>query len=273
MTDEMVDEDNIKDKSGALDVSCRKIEVPITAAENEERLMNVEEMGCKSLSILHLSDLHISGTILDEKYDPLIDDIRRTYSILKNIVVVVSGDIASHGQIDTSQDAILHFFQKLKSALGDRVIDIEIVPGNHDIDRSYLLSTESYDCALRKYLVLANRIVSIFGIRKTFSRPYGTSVVDCGGRSVCFMRTDTSWFLERDQLESFVYNRFAKEFMPKAEIGEKLELLRSSKNARVREYILRQIAELADELNVKKHEAKKRGSPVEVVIPRQPLSR
>lgn len=265
-TDEIADEVRVEEKGGAIDASCQKSEGPITAAENEARLMNVEEMGCKSLSVLHLSDLHISGTVLDEKYDPLIDDIRRAYSILKNVVVVVTGDIASHGQIDRSQDAILHFFQKLKSALGDRVKDIEIVPGNHDIDRSYILSKDSYDCALKNYLGLANRIVSIFGIRESFSRPYGTSIVDCGGRSVCFMRTDTSWFLEGDQLESFVYNRFAKEFMPKAEMDEKLTILKNSKNVRVKEYVLRQIADLADELNVKKHEARKRGSPVEIVI-------
>jgi len=235
-------------------------------AESEERLMRVTEMGCRSLSILHLSDLHISGSILSEKYYRLIDDIKKMQANLKNVVLVVTGDIASHGRVKESQDAILDFFQELKIVLGDKVIDVELVPGNHDIDRAYLLSTDGYEVALREYLSLANRIVSIFGVKHSFVNSYGASVVDCGGRSVCFLRTDTSWFFEGRQFDAFVQSHFAKVQMDKSEIETKLQLLRDSKNARIREYIFKQIADLSDEINVKKARARKHGSPVEIII-------
>lgn len=232
----------------------------------KDGLISVPERRCRSLSILHLSDLHISGTILSEKYYSLIQDIKETHSCLKNIVIVVTGDIASHGQIKKSHDAIIEFFNRLKVALGDKVIDIEIVPGNHDIDRAYLLSTDEYEIALRDYLALVNIIDSIFGIKKGLNKSYGTNIIDCGGRSICFVRADTSWFFEGKQFDSFIQAHFAKQLLDKSEIDNRLRLLKDSKNVRVKEYIFKQIADLSDEINIRKSVAKEKGSPVELVV-------
>lgn len=236
------------------------------ADDAEEKLMRATEIGCRTLSVLHLSDLHISGAVLSEKYYNLIKDVEEQCRPLKNIVIVVTGDIASHGQILKSQDAILNFFQELKAVLSCKVVDIQLVPGNHDISRDYLFSIDNYEVALKDYLTLANRIVSIFGVKHSFKSAYGVSVVDCGGRSICFMRADTSWFLEGRQFETYIQSHYMKSQMERSAIEHQLQLIRDSKNARVREYIVEQIANLVDELNVKRSSAKKIGSPVELVV-------
>jgi len=232
----------------------------------DEKLMSASEIGCRSLSVLHLSDLHISGTVLSDKYVSLIDDIAATHANVKNIVIVVTGDIANHGQIRISKDAILQFFQRLKIALGDRVVDIEVVPGNHDINRDYLFSNVPYEDALKDFLELANSIVAIFGFKRSMRKAYGVNVVDCGGRSICFMRTDTSWFFEGRQFASSMREKFAKEMLEKDVIEHKIGLIHDSKNARIKEYIFNQIAELVDQVNIIKAKARDKKSPVEIVV-------
>ena len=233
---------------------------------SEEKLMSATELGCRSLSILHLSDLHISGSLLSPKYLSLIADIKQMHANIKNIVIVVTGDIGNHGQIRKSQDAILLFFQKLKQALGDKVVDIELVPGNHDIDRKYLFSNVPYESALIDFIELANRIVAIFGFKKSIQKAYGASVIDCGGRSICFMRADTSWFFEGKQFAAYVREGFAKEMLGRDVVEQKLALIHDSKNARIKEYIFNQIAELVDEMNILREKAEKKQTPIEVVV-------
>lgn len=48
-----------------------------------------------------------------------------------NIIIVVSGDLYNQGSSKKNK-IILDFFRKLHEILGEKVIDVIIVPGNHD---------------------------------------------------------------------------------------------------------------------------------------------
>lgn len=223
-------------------------------------------MGCRSLSVLHLSDLHISGTALAEKYYDLVADIKCQTRNLRDIVLVITGDIGNQGDVLASQGAILQFFTELKKALDSKVIDVEIVPGNHDIQRDYLISTDEYSVALKNYLAIANRIISIFGIQRVLDKAFGTNVIDCGGRSICFVRTDTSWYFEGKPFAKYVQTYYAKQQLEESEIDKKTKVLRACKNARVEEYILRQTKFIVDQINLERERARQKGSPIELVV-------
>lgn len=92
------------------------------------------------LTLLHLSDLHIEGT--ERNYsrllDSLLSDIQEQVKYIrdKSLIVVVTGDIIHQGPLySESKQAVenaLKFFQKLHKYLGQKVVGIYIVPGNHD---------------------------------------------------------------------------------------------------------------------------------------------
>ena len=92
-------------------------------------------------SIIHLSDLHIeantkplSGTLIS-----LINDIEHRIEGMKNIILVITGDIVDkgvYGDLKDPENPVIDFFQKLKMILKNKVIDIEICAGNHDKDMS-----------------------------------------------------------------------------------------------------------------------------------------
>ena len=92
-------------------------------------------------SIIHLSDLHIeaktkplSGTLIG-----LINDIEQRIQGMKNIILVITGDIVDrgvYGDLNDPENPVIEFFQRLKDVLGNRIVDIEICAGNHDKDMS-----------------------------------------------------------------------------------------------------------------------------------------
>lgn len=88
-----------------------------------------------SFSIIHLSDLHVSGSSQDTMLQELSRDIKRQCEYLDNIVIVVTGDLVNCGiYSNETQEAILNFFNSLKSDphLSDSIKSIQFVPGNHD---------------------------------------------------------------------------------------------------------------------------------------------
>ncbi len=130
-------------------------------------------------NIVHLSDLHIKGNYLSATLTNLISSIKKQTEGMKNIILVVSGDVIDKGQYMTClkqdckekklNETALSFFRQLKTALEDwielpvghlpqtqtnspitngnekpsckqwlskRVIDVQIVSGNHDKDIS-----------------------------------------------------------------------------------------------------------------------------------------
>lgn len=91
------------------------------------------------LTILHLSDLHITGET--EQYSRLLrnllDDIKSEVQYINDnsLIVVVTGDIL-HKADKRATKAAKAFFERLKSILGEKVVGIYIVPGNHDKART-----------------------------------------------------------------------------------------------------------------------------------------
>ena len=96
------------------------------------------------LTILHLSDLHFNnkGAQPFKLYSALLYDIEEQLQGLKNVVIVVTGDIVNQGDY-LCEKSIINFFQQLKNTIDKLKIDfhgIFFVPGNHDKVRSYATS-------------------------------------------------------------------------------------------------------------------------------------
>ena len=157
--------------------------------------------------ILHLSDLHIFGRVLGDRFDNMFKDIAKNTEQIESIVIVVTGDIASKGEVAQSKGAILDFFKKLKLTIKSRIIDIEIVPGNHDYDRISLINNQSCEEALTQYKEICTKIYKIFGLKEEdqYKREvFGEKIIQFGDRSICFLRMDTSWFLPENQISDVI---------------------------------------------------------------------
>lgn len=122
-----------------------------------------------SLVFVQLSDIHFGqekgGDIIinDDVKEQLLSDAREYVSKLRNEKadgVIISGDIAyagKKGQYETAGN----WLDRLTSALGCDITDVQVVPGNHDIDRDKITAItqniiddiiEKGDVALDKYL-------------------------------------------------------------------------------------------------------------------------
>ena len=95
------------------------------------------------VSILHLSDLHLSKTRKDETdkiLNSLIQDVIKKYISLHlgSPYVVISGDLANFGLKDEYNDLVNDFLNNLKDALRRNNLTPRgfiFCPGNHDIFR------------------------------------------------------------------------------------------------------------------------------------------
>lgn len=155
------------------------------------------------LTILHLSDLHISWNVEDSMptlHRNLLDDIKKQEKFLSApVIVVVTGDIVNQGDYsENTKNAVRRFFEKLHDILGEKAKDIIIVPGNHDKEGMDVQSTFSQLYAVqgtpmekamedlldlnnqyyKNYLALANEIYDVF---KVSDKPVGTY----GVRTIC----------------------------------------------------------------------------------------
>lgn len=159
-------------------------------------------------SIIHLSDLHIeantkplSGTLIG-----LINDIEQRTQGMKNIILVITGDIVDkgiYGNFSDPENPVIEFFQKLKNVLEDKIIDIEICAGNHDKDMSneclmgLAEGFQNHDCpgndnewssqhpCFSNFKYLVRTIYALFDLKKGIKRaitPSGT---------VCSLHSET----------------------------------------------------------------------------------
>jgi hypothetical protein len=96
-----------------------------------------------SIAFVHLSDIHFGqekgGTIVihDDAKERLVEDVARVVRTLRNGFasgVIVSGDIAYAGKQHQYTDAGA-WLDRVAKAAGCAITDIQLVPGNHDIDR------------------------------------------------------------------------------------------------------------------------------------------
>ncbi len=98
------------------------------------------------LRFLHLSDIHFSTKLDDEKIvhtdvrDQLLNDLRdvmlpRVGSVNK---VLIAGDIAFSGKRAEYEEAT-SWLERVTSICGCAKTDVLTVPGNHDVDRQRIL--------------------------------------------------------------------------------------------------------------------------------------
>lgn len=122
-----------------------------------------------SLIYVHLSDIHFGqekgGDVIvnDDVKEQLLFDAREYVSQLANKKadgVIISGDIAYAGKPNDYENAG-RWLDRLTSALGCDVTDVQVVPGNHDIDLEKITAItqniiddiiDKGDTALDKYL-------------------------------------------------------------------------------------------------------------------------
>ena len=234
--------------------------------DGRTKAVAIASVDADNVDVLHLSDLHLLGKNLSDRYDLLFKDISSQTGGFRSIILVVTGDIASYGKVKDSEGAILAFFTKLKSSIKAKVVDVELVPGNHDIDRNCFLSTKDYEAALAEYGSLAKRIYRIFNLKKADCGVYGASRIRCGGRSICFLRLDTSWYLNEKEFKGMVHAKFAKEMMGWSKIEEKWPDFRDCRAQRILEYQRKQMISVNDALSYCKNAARGAKQPVGVVV-------
>lgn len=162
--------------------------------------------------ILHLSDLHIVNQRNDGKVaistalKNLIVDIKNQTEFIDKIIIVVSGDIAYAGEIGKYSGAVIEFFESLSNAIPNKVISVQIVPGNHDFNREFAkenitkmeMNTDSFSTDsdfLLGYADYKKTIEEIFSVFKlppnTFT--FGVNAVELDDTSVCFVRFNTAF--------------------------------------------------------------------------------
>lgn len=184
----------------------------------------------REFSVLHLSDLHIKGKNLSKTLDNLLKDIKEQALSLNKIIIVVSGDIIDRGDYAKNKNGSIIFFQKLKDTLSDKVIDIHIVPGNHDRIRNTQTSLSSMamqsnqvkgtidewkvqeeGCA--SFLELSNNIYKIFKKKKKLRQTFGVEVLKVYNMNVAIIRMDSSWisYGAPDENHSLIIGEYQRE--------------------------------------------------------------
>lgn len=167
------------------------------------------------ISILHLSDLHITNRngIYSDVHKNLLQDIKKQCQYLNHIIIVITGDVIDKANYDETFEVAKKFFQDLYEYIGDKVIGVEIVPGNHDkkqhsFDKHFVevqrelceipeidTSDWEYHCvSYKKYFALANTIRNIFNKNsmKIVDSSY-VEAIDEQQFAIIFINLDTSW--------------------------------------------------------------------------------
>lgn len=169
-----------------------------------------------NISILHLSDLHIvsKNGAYSEVLKNLIDDIKKQCTYLKHIILVITGDLIDQAKFtQENTNVAISFFNDLQKAIGDKIVGVELVPGNHDREHNDIISSiiednreninlnkiESkswnyYLVSYQSYISLANEIRLIFNKNsKKINNTYYVETIDEINFKVIFINLDTSW--------------------------------------------------------------------------------
>jgi len=168
------------------------------------------------ISILHLSDLHIvnkNGTY-SEVLGNLIEDIGKQCQYLQHIIIVITGDIIDKAEFSLGNiEVVIKFFTALNEKIGDKVIGVQVTPGNHDKEQHKFNKqlvdikrqsdiTEKieksdwqyYLVSYKKYIELVNRIRQIFNRNsKKLDNSYYVESIDMERAKIIFVSLDTSW--------------------------------------------------------------------------------
>jgi len=186
----------------------------------------------KEFSIIHLSDLHINNNKkLQEIYTNLIKDCKKQQEelALKNILIVITGDIVNKGSLEAFERNAQIFIDTLNIELGLSLQgfspNILLIPGNHDIQRDIYVKTILYAINNNEnsnelkiddsfYSKRWNFVKAPFDNFSKFYKQkidsnigetectYGINAFIFDDCHVCFIRINTSWACTGDQDKS-----------------------------------------------------------------------
>ncbi len=160
--------------------------------------------------IVHLSDLHISSKSLTKTLEKLIADIKIQTQVIEKLILIISGDIIDKGNYSEGLPGVMAFFKKLKVVLSNKVLDVLIVPGNHDKtqhddiklygkiekkdsiqldEKIWMLQNDHY----KAYLSMVSDIRNIFGLSDTFDNTFFVKRIDLDNLCVTIVGLDTTW--------------------------------------------------------------------------------
>ena len=202
--------------------------------------------------ILHLSDLHIEGKqrTVPPILKSLLNDIEKQIINLaaNKIVVVITGDIVDKGNEEALESA-KKFFDQLYNKLGEKILALYIVPGNHDkkrtdinkilvpayrkliIDRRYCNNDtgnafgdifQDYLWPLQittykesGYMDLINYVYNKFNMHEIgdiAQKTFGVHVLNIAGRKYCFILLNTAWCcIDEEDNRQIVLGKFQLE--------------------------------------------------------------
>jgi len=178
--------------------------------------VSVMRMKASEICVIHLSDLHFQKTKVSSVYDDLLEDIKHQIRYDDCIIIIVTGDFATKGEVQESQDEIIEFFRRLANIIPETatLLDVELVPGNHDICRPKLENDyhgKTYFPRNDDYLALSRQIYENFGIYGINPKPeHGVTFVPYKGRHIAFVRLDTSAFSTIEEWKQEIIEDFQK---------------------------------------------------------------
>ena len=183
-------------------------------------------MKTSEICVIHLSDLHFEKGKYSSVYDDLLDDIQLQIKNDEYVILVVTGDFATKGKVTEAKDEIVEFFRRFSDMIrsDQKLLDVELVPGNHDVDRprienkyhkgTYLPQKDAYED-------LHSCIYDVFNAHGIKGRKtIGVTCVPYKGKHIAFVRLDTSAFSTLKEWEDEIKDDFAES---NAKVAEKNE--------------------------------------------------
>ncbi|MBV1776005.1 metallophosphoesterase [Burkholderiaceae bacterium DAT-1] len=154
-----------------------------------------------SIAFIHLSDIHFGqekgGTLVihNDAKERLVEDIEREVKKLPEGIargIIISGDIAYAGKHDEYADAG-KWLDRVANAAGCAITDIQVVPGNHDIDRDRISAATAWmlqeiadkgESELDRFLssqMDRELLYARFSAYQPFAEAYGSPLDNLGG--------------------------------------------------------------------------------------------
>lgn len=162
-------------------------------------------MKTSEICIIHLSDLHFEKGKYSTVYNDLLDDIKNQVLDEEQIIIVATGDFATKGKVSQSEMEIVEFFARLLEIMpeGAKILDVEIVPGNHDVSRPKMsnnYNSETHFPISTEFESLRDKIYDVFKDKGVVSKSTaGVNCVSHNEQDIAFVRLDTSAFSTVDE--------------------------------------------------------------------------
>lgn len=170
-------------------------------------------MKAKDITIMHLSDLHFDAGRDMTYVNALLVDVKQQLKRVKDLIIVVTGDLSTKSCVSETRQDILWFFTELKSAIPKscKLLGLEIVPGNHDLIRPICKNDfhkGSFCNDLREFDDLSTEVYGIFDFCR--KDRVGVDFVEYNNQDIALVRIDTSGVVPDSDLADQIKEDFKK---------------------------------------------------------------